>query len=252
MNEQQMVARRLLSMLDLTSLNDTDDADTITELCRRALTTCGPVAAVCVLPPFVSLARQCLDTADQQLVKVVTVSNFPAGDVDLVAATDTTAAAVAAGADEVDVVLPWRAFMAGDAMVAEELVRASVRACADKARLKVIIESGRLAAPAFIQQACEICLDAGVDFIKTSTGRESPGATPEAVRLIAEVLKDSGSSCGIKVSGGVRDVRDAAAYLAIADEVMGEEWAKPERFRVGASSLLDSLLSIIDAPSGAD
>lgn len=252
MNDKQMTARRVLSLLDLTSLRQTDNEESIVGLCRNASTFSGQVAAVCVLPQFVQTAKNALAQADCAGVKVATVSNFPAGGVNLVEATESTAQAVADGANEVDLVFPWRSLMAGDAMVGDELIRASRRACGDKVRLKVIIESGMLAAPAFIRQASEICLDAGVDFIKTSTGTESVNATPDAVRLIAQVIKESGLNRGIKVSGGISSVADAERYLVLAENVLGNGWATPNNFRFGASSLLQALQSVISGEHGED
>lgn len=246
MNDLQQAARRAISLLDLTSLNDSDTEESIRNLCARACHAEGQIAAVCVFPVFIACARQVLEERDYTNIRVATVANFPAGEVDLVGALDAVTEAVVAGADEVDLVFPWRALMSGDWMVGQEMVQACVRACGDKAALKVIIESGQLASPALIRQASQICVDAGASFIKTSTGKTRVGATTAAVQVMAEVLRDSGSACGLNVSGGVRTIEEALAYIQLVEVVLGERWAMPSTFRIGASSLLDSLQNVIN------
>lgn len=246
MNDLQRAARRAISLLDLTSLNDSDTEESIQNLCERARCAEGQVAAVCVLPIFVPSARLVLEAQGYVGINVATVVNFPAGDVDLVGAFDAVHQSIADGADEIDLVFPWRALMSGDYMVGQEMVQACVRACADKAVLKVIIESGQLASPALIRQASEICIEAGAQFIKTSTGKTNVGATPAAVRVMSEVLRDSGAVCGLKVSGGVRTAEVALGYIKLVESVLGEGWATPSTFRLGASSLLGSLQVVIN------
>ncbi len=242
MNDLQAKARLAISLLDLTSLNDDDTEKTIQNLCANSVSVGGNVAAVCVYPSFIQCAKNALESTGASGIKVATVANFPEGAVDLLGAFEASVAAVAAGADEVDVVFPWRALMAGDYSVGEELVQACRRACEGKAKLKVIIESGHLAAPALIRQASEVCVGAGADYIKTSTGKLTINATPTAVQVIAEVLRDSGTKCGIKISGGVRTPEEANNYIDLVEKVMGEGWVTPETFRFGASGLLNSLL----------
>lgn len=246
MNDLQRAARRAISLLDLTSLNDSDTEEKIQSLCARARCAEGQVAAVCVLPAFVPSARFALGAQGYVGINVATVVNFPAGDVDLVGAYDAVSRVITDGADEVDLVFPWRALMSGDWMVGQEMVQACVRACADKAALKVIIESGQLASPALIRQASEICVEAGAQFIKTSTGKTDVGATPAAVQVMAEVLKDSGATCGLKVSGGVRTAEEALEFINLVESVLGEGWVMPSTFRIGASSLLNSLQVVIN------
>lgn len=228
-----------IHLLDLTSLNDGDTAATIDALCVKALTPAGPVAAVCVLPQFVQTAAEALDGTG---VRVATVVNFPAGEDDAEGAARQTAALIDEGADEVDVVAPWRAHLAGD----HEAVHRLVAACAAEApgHLKVILETGshpvddgRAATRAMARAA----LDAGARFLKTSTGKHGPGADPDSVRVLLEAVRTA--DAGVKVSGGVRTAADADAYLALAAEVMGPAWASPQTFRIGASSLLDELLA---------
>jgi deoxyribose-phosphate aldolase len=229
-----------ITLLDLTSLGDDDTAATIDALCVKALTLAGPVAAVCVLPAFVQTAAEALDGTG---VRVATVVNFPAGDDDPDATARQTAALIDEGADEIDVVAPWRAHLAGD----HEAVARLVAACAAEApgHLKVILETGSHPADddraATRAMACA-ALDAGAAFLKTSTGKYGPGADLDSVRVLLEAVART-TGAGVKVSGGVRTVADADAYLALAAEVMGPAWVSPQTFRFGASSLLDALLA---------
>lgn len=235
------LARKAIGLLDLTSLNPDDDEARIRDLCRRALTPVGPVAAVCVYPRFVALARQTLDALGGNQVKVATVTNFPAGAADVEAAAAETRVAVEAGADEVDVVYPYAALRGGDATVGVELVRACKRVCGD-VLLKAILETGELADPALIRQASRDAIDAGADFIKTSTGKVTINATEQAARLMLEVIEETGGRVGFKPAGGIRTLADARLYIDLAEEYLGPSWTIPEHLRLGASSVLDDLL----------
>ena len=215
MSELIAAARRALSMMDLTTLNDDDTDDKVAALCRKAASEAGTVAAVCVFPRFVPIARQTLAGLGLTHVKVATVTNFPAGGDDVAAAAAETAAAVAAGADEVDVVFPYRALMAGNAEVGAELVAACKEACGD-VQLKVIIESGELKDPALIRQASLIAIEAGADFIKTSTGKVPVNATLEAAGIMLTAIRATGGVCGFKAAGGVRTAAEAAEYIDLA------------------------------------
>lgn len=236
-------ARRILSLLDLTSLGDSDTVEDVRALCRAAATPLGTPAAVCVWPRFVGAAREALGEAriDGE-VRVATVANFPGGAPDPEAAAQETRAALAAGAHEVDVVFPWRAFLAGDGAVGGELVAACREACGGKARLKVILETGELARPGAIRDAARIAVANGAHFLKTSTGKVPVGATPLAVHWLLRVVAETGGEVGVKISGGVRTVEAAEGYLEQVAEVMGEGWIGPDRVRFGASSLLGELL----------
>ncbi|WP_374556304.1 deoxyribose-phosphate aldolase [Aquitalea pelogenes] len=240
MSELITAARRALSMMDLTSLNDDDTDARIVALCQQASSSAGTVAAVCVYPRFVALARRTLDELGLQQVKVATVSNFPAGGDDIALAVAETAAAIADGADEVDVVFPYRALLAGNAEVGAELVATCKEACGDKL-LKVIIESGELKEPALIRQASLIAIEAGADFIKTSTGKVAVNATLDAAGIMLAAIRSTGALCGFKAAGGVRTAAEAAEYIDLAEHLLGEHWVSPEHFRFGASSLLANL-----------
>lgn len=231
-------ARLALACLDLTSLNDDDDAAAVAGLCARALGPHGRPAAVCVWPRFVAQARAALPPA----VKVAAVANFPAGGADPAAAVAEARAIVAAGGDEVDLVLPWRALQQGDAAGAAALVAAVRAACAGRT-VKLILESGELATPALVDAASRIGLDAGVDFLKTSTGKTPHGATPAAARVMLQAIAahPRGAAVGFKASGGIRRVADAAGYAALVREVLGAAALGPARLRFGASGLLDDI-----------
>ena len=224
-------ARTALACLDLTSLNDADTAADIDALCLRALGPFGTPAAVCVWPRFVAQARRRLPPS----VKVAAVANFPDGSTDAARAVRDTQAIVEAGGDEVDVVLPYRDLAAAPALLA------AVRRACEGRTLKVILETGELADDATITQACRIALDAGADFLKTSTGKTKVSATPGAVRLLLQAVQ--GTDCGVKASGGIRTVADAAAYLALARAAFGD--VTPARWRFGASGLLSDIEAVL-------
>jgi len=235
-----------LACLDLTSLNDGDSDDSIIALAAKARRAPALPAALCVWPRFVALAKAQAPAG----MAVAAVANFPDGALDLARALADTQAIVAAGADEVDLVLPWRALAAGDAAGAAALVRAVRAACPGRV-LKLIIESGELATPALISAASQIGLDAGVDFLKTSTGKTATGATPAAARLMLQAISQHprGGAVGFKVSGGVRSVADAALYIALVREMLGDAALQPARLRFGASGLLDDIARVLSGQS---
>lgn len=238
-------ARTALACLDLTSLNDADTQADIERLCTRACGPHGHVAAVCVWPRLAAFARVQLPPA----IAVAAVANFPAGGTDVAQAVGDTRAIVQSGAQEVDVVLPWRALAAGDETSCAALL-AAVRRASEGLLLKVIVESGALRAPALIRRAGELALAAGADFLKTSTGKTSTGATPEAARVMLQTIAahpTAHARAGFKAAGGIRTVADAAAYMALVAEMLGPSALAPWRFRIGASGLLDDIEAVLDA-----
>ena len=239
-------ARRALAALDLTSLGEDDMPAHIEQLCAAAAGAGGPPAAVCVYPEHIATARQALDRLGLQQVRIATVTNFPDGSADAARAVRETRRAVAAGADEVDVVFPWRAFREGQHETAAHLVAASKAACGARP-LKVILETGELGDAGLIRDAADCALAAGADFIKTSTGKVAVNATPAAARIMLEAIRDHGGSAGFKAAGGVRTVADAAAYFALADAILGPAWATPAHFRLGASGLLADIRAVLGA-----
>ncbi|EOW6098731.1 deoxyribose-phosphate aldolase, partial [Proteus mirabilis] len=181
-------------------------------------------------------------------IRIATVTNFPHGNDDLDIALAETNAALAYGADEVDVVFPYRALMAGNEQIGFDIVKACKDACAKAgALLKVIIETGELKDAALIRKASEISIKAGADFIKTSTGKVPVNATLESAELMLQVIHDMGvgKEVGFKPAGGVRTAEEAAQYLALANRIMGDNWVDARHFRFGASSLLGNLLATL-------
>jgi deoxyribose-phosphate aldolase len=244
MNEPiESAARIALRCLDLTSLNDGDDEAAVARLCARAQGRFGDVAAVCVWPRFAAFARQQLPAS----IRVAAVANFPAGGTEIDAALRDVRQIVDAGAQEVDVVLPWRALRDGDGPVADALLRA-VRNATTGLRLKVILETGELQDQAQITQASQLALDAGADMLKTSTGKTPHGATPAAAEGMLRAIAAhpiARNHAGLKVSGGIRRVADAQPYIALCRQHLGDAALQPQRFRIGASSLLDDIEAVL-------
>lgn len=235
-------AERALSLLDLTDLSDDASEASLAALCKKAVSGPVPVAAICVWPRFVAKARAILG-ADGP-VKIATVVNFPDGGTAIVPVNLETEQAIADGADEIDLVLPWRGVIAGQTAQASAMLRNIRMRCGDKT-LKVILETGEYPDPSKIRPAAELAIEGGADFIKTSTGKTAKSATPEAVRTMLMVIGMSGRPVGIKPSGGIRTLADASAYLAMADGIMGPGWVSPRTFRFGASGLYDALVAAI-------
>lgn len=241
--DPRAVALRALPLIDLTDLGDAASEAGARDLCRRATTPYGAVAAVCLWPRFVATAKGALAGTE---VAIATVVNFPAGGEDTGAVVAETDRAIADGADEIDLVMPWRAVLAGRPGFAETQIVRVKRACAGRARLKVILETGAIGDPARIRAAADLALAAGADFVKTSTGKVAINATPAAAEILLEAIRASGRTAGFKAAGGIRTVADAALYLALADRILGPDRVRPATFRFGASGLLDALLAAID------
>ncbi len=247
MSDLKAAALRALKLMDLTTLNDDDTDAKVIQLCHDAKTAVGNTAAICIYPRFIPIAKKTLREQGTPDVRIATVTNFPHGNDDIEIAVAETKAAVAYGADEVDVVFPYRALIAGDDKVGFELVKQCKQACGD-ILLKVIIETGELKEQALIKKASQIAIEAGADFIKTSTGKVPVNATPEYARMMLEVIRDLNvaDKVGFKPAGGVRTAEDAAQYLAMADEILGDNWVDARHYRFGASSLLTNLLNTLE------
>lgn len=231
------LAKRVRPLIDLTDLSDACGPRAIDALCARARGGPMPVAAVCVWPRFVAQAKRLLQDSS---VSVATVANFPAGGEDPAAAAEEARASVGDGADEVDVVIPYRALADGYESSAAELL-AAVRRASEGALLKVILETGELVEHHRVEAACRVALEAGADFLKTSTGKSPVSATPEAAEIMLLAIRAHGGPVGLKPSGGIRTLADAARYLDLADRIMGPDWASRKTFRFGASGLLDAV-----------
>jgi deoxyribose-phosphate aldolase len=235
-------ARRLMSLTDLTSLNDSDDAASVRALSVLAGAAAVKPASVCIWPRWISVA---LDALRGTGIAVCAVANFPGGAAAPEVAAAETAAAVAAGAAEVDVVFPYRALLSGDSKMGLSLVRFCREACAERALLKVILETGQLQSALNIRHAAEIAIEGGAHFLKTSTGKTQPAATPEAARLLIEVIAAAGAGrcIGFKASGGIRSIDDASVYLTLYEQRFGAGSASARNFRIGASGLFKELMA---------
>ena len=242
MMDDRQVALRAIPLIDLTDLSDDGTPAQMDALVARALALPMPVAALCIWPAFVAQARAALGPSS---IKLATVVNFPQGGEDVAAACAQTQAALADGADEIDLVLPWHALVAGRDGMARDMVRGVARALSPAAQLKVIIESGELPDARMIARASRLAIDEGADFIKTSTGKTAVSATPGAARIMLGVIREAGANVGFKASGGLRTLAQAREYLALADEILGSDFVSPAHFRFGASSLLDPLLAAL-------
>lgn len=242
--DRKNAALRALALLDLTLLDEDVSDQALQLLCEHAETPFGPVAAICIQPRFVAAARERLR---ESAVRIATVANFPSGNAQAEAVTAQIESCVAMGADEVDVVYPLSLHLQARYPQCESQLR-QWREAAQNVTLKVILETGELGTPEHIKHACELSLAAGADFLKTSTGTTAISATPEAARIMLNQIRSSNCPAGLKVSGGIGSLADAAQYLDLADRIMGGAWATPQRFRFGASRLLDALTYELKQP----
>ena len=235
-----------ITMIDLTTLEGQDTPGKVRALCAKARhpgLDAPPVAAVCVYPDLVSLAVADLQGSGIKVASVATA--FPSGRAALDVKLADVKSAVAAGADEVDMVIDRGAFLAGRyRAVYEEIV--AVRAACGGAHLKVILETGELGPLDNVRRASWLAMLAGADFIKTSTGKVSPAATLPVTLVMLEAVRDwlaaTGRHVGVKPAGGIRTAKDAIRYIVLVHETAGDEWLDARLFRIGASSLLNDLL----------
>ncbi|HMM10479.1 MAG TPA: deoxyribose-phosphate aldolase [Bacteroidales bacterium] len=241
----------IFSCIDLTTLEATDNNQRIHALCRQALDFASSdktqgVAAICVYMPFVALGSHLLKNSG---IKVATVSCcFPSGQLPLHLKLAETSWASAQGADEIDMVISRGLMLEGQYNAIEEEVRA-VKAACGSAHLKVILETGELAKPEIIRKASELALLAGADFLKTSTGKVQPAATPEAAVVMLDTIKEyyelTGKKVGFKPAGGIAEPETALIYYKLVKSILGEDWLNPTLFRVGASRLATRLFDLI-------
>jgi deoxyribose-phosphate aldolase len=240
-------------MMDLTTLEGQDTPGKVAAICSKALRpdpadlSVPSVAAVCVYPSLVGVAKERLAGSGVKVASVATA--FPSGQSPTEIKVAETRAVVEFGADEVDMVIDRGAFLSGRyAKVYDEIVRVK-EACGD-VHLKVILETGELGSYDQIRRASVLAMAAGADFIKTSTGKIGTSATLPVALCMLEAARDfhrdTGRAVGIKVAGGVRAAKQAIQYLVLVHETLGGEWMTPDRFRIGASSLLNDVLMQID------
>ena len=248
--ESKMQALHLaLSMIDLTTLEGKDSEGKVKQLCYKAshLHDKYPglpnVAAICVYPNMVPIAKKALDGAGINVASVATA--FPSGMADIKAKLEEVKSVVDAGADEVDMVISRGKFLSGNfGYVSDEI--SQVKEACGKAHLKVILETGELVTLDNVRLASDIAMEAGADFIKTSTGKISPAATPPVVLTMLEAIRDfqtkTGKKIGMKPAGGIGTAKQAIQYLVMIKETLGSEWLSPDLFRFGASSLANDIL----------
>lgn len=257
--ESKLFALRLaISMCDLTTLEGADTAEKVRRLCSRArnpytpragmpdaeTVAAPPVAAVCVYPTWIGVAKEALQGTGIRVAAVGTA--FPSGQYPFALRLADVRWAVREGADEIDMVIHRGAFLQGDyRRVYDEIARVK-DACGEQVQLKVILETGELGDYDAIRKAAHLALMAGADFIKTSTGKIQPAATLPATLVMLEAIRDfyeaTGRAVGMKPAGGIRTAKDALRYLVLLHETLGTEWLTPARFRFGASALLNDLL----------
>jgi deoxyribose-phosphate aldolase len=238
-----------IRMVDLTTLEGQDTPGKVRALCAKGRRpdptdpSCPPVAAICVYGDLVPTAAEALAGSSIHIAAVATA--FPSGRAPLDVKLADTKAAVAAGADEIDMVIDRGAFLAGRYLDVHDDIVATRQACGD-AHLKVILETGELATYDNVRRASWLAMLAGADFIKTSTGKVSPAATLPVTLVMLEAVRDfrrqTDRQVGVKAAGGIRVAKDAVRYLVVVNEVAGDDWLSPDWFRFGASSLLNDLL----------
>lgn len=231
--------QRVLSLIDLTLLGDDDHVADVEALCDAAITPYGNVAAVCVWPQFVSTAVGRLGDSN---IEIAAVANFPSGANDPDGAVRDAQQIADSGGTEVDVVFPWRSLAAGEVGAGRSLVERVRSALPGSLLLKVILETGELDDPALIGAAALEAVEGGADFLKTSTGKTERSATPQAARQLFEIAATADHPVGVKISGGVRTVDQALAYIDIASDIFGPDRVNSSTMRIGASSLLSAVL----------
>lgn len=228
-----------ISLLDLTSLNEDDDQETILHLCEKAQVPFHPVAAVCIHPQFIPIAKKELH---QTGISIATVVNFPSGKEDLIQVLKTIDDAQKMGANEIDIVFPYQTYWQGD-RTCFTFVSQCRKAINPQTRIKVILESGEWRDQHALYDACIELLMLNIDFLKTSTGKSQQGATLPACETIITAIEASKTKTGIKLSGGIRTYQQVKDYLCIIENVKGAAWITPNHVRFGASQLLDDLLT---------
>jgi deoxyribose-phosphate aldolase len=242
-----------IRMMDLTTLEGRDTPGKVRALCAKAMhpqpgdPSIPPVAAVCLYPSLIPEAKEALRGSTVKVASVAT--GFPSGQTFREIKVAEVREAVAAGADEIDMVIDRGAFLSGDyATVFDEIVEIK-DACGD-AHLKVILETGELGTFDQVRRASILAMAAGADFIKTSTGKIQPAATLPVTLVMLEAIRDfekaTGRAVGMKPAGGIRTAKEAVQYLVVLYETLGPRWMTPERFRFGASTLLNDVLMQIE------
>lgn len=236
---------KIVSVIDLTSLNTADTPNLITQLCAKAQTPVGNVAAVCVYPQFIPLV---VDHLHGSGIKIASVANFPGGEFDFKTTSNEIKQALATGAHEVDIVFPYSHYLHHNQDEALAFIADCKSVCSNHC-MKVILETSAFESAKQIYTLSRGLISAGADFIKTSTGKTHQGATLETATPMLFAIKESRKPVGFKASGGIKTIEDALSYIRLAEEVMSTDWVHPKNFRIGASSLLDNVLQLINQSS---
>lgn len=251
-NNTEEVKKFLFNCIDLTTLNTTDSDESVMRFTEKVnrfddeFPDLKNVAAICVYPNFAQVVK---DTLEVEGINIACVSGgFPSSQTFTEVKIAETAMALADGADEIDIVIPVGAFLSGDYETMCEEIMELKETCQEH-HLKVILETGALKTASNIKKASILSMYSGADFIKTSTGKQQPAATPEAAYVMCQAIKEyyeqTGNKVGFKPAGGINTVNDALIYYTIVKEVLGKEWLSNELFRLGTSRLANLLLSEI-------
>ncbi|WP_300812891.1 deoxyribose-phosphate aldolase [uncultured Bacteroides sp.] len=251
-NDTKEVKKRLFNCIDLTTLKTEDSDESVMRFTQKVnrfeeeFPDLKNVAAICVYPNFAEIVK---DTLEVEEVKIACVSaGFPSSQTFIEVKVAETAMAIMEGADEIDIVISVGKFLSGDYEGLCDEIQELKETCKEH-HLKVILETGALKTASNIKKASILAMYAGADFIKTSTGKQQPAATPEAAYVMCQAIKEyyeeTGNKIGFKPAGGINCVRDALVYYTIVKEVLGDEWLNNQLFRLGTSRLANLLLSDI-------
>lgn len=238
------LAELLIRHIDLTNLDEATTEQEIDNLCQRAITPLGNVAAVCV---FANHVKQCKTALINTSIKIATVANFPQGTAPLLETCHLIETALHDGADEIDLVLPYAVFLAGNTKAATHYLTTCEKLIHPHACFKVILETGALPTQTAIADASKLALDCGADFLKTSTGKIAVGATLEAAETMLKTIKATGSTAGFKASGGIKTAQQSLEYYSLTTQYLLQQEKPPlsqTLFRLGTSRLLEVLLDL--------
>jgi deoxyribose-phosphate aldolase len=236
----QNLAKFILPLIDHTNLNETATPAEIQELCKQVITAKNLIAAVCVYPQYIKLTKSLLPNSN---VKIATVCNFPNGENSIATTVTEIKNALQLGADEIDVVFPYKQFLQNNQNYVADYLAQCRTACPTEIKLKVILETGVLIEKKLIIAAATLAIKNGADFIKTSTGKISQGASVPAVTAILSALAGQSRNVGIKISGGIKNLDDVKPYWDLLVTRQGADWITPQTVRFGSSKLLPEILN---------
>ena len=247
--DRKEALKLIFSFIDLTTLEGSDNDESVKQLCKKALSfsdnhkTKYEVAAVCVYPTMVKVAKESLENSNISVASVA--GAFPAGQSPIAVKVEEVKYAINQGADEIDMVISRGKLIEGKTEIVFDEIKAIKNVCND-IHLKVILETGDLKTVENIRKASELAINAGADFIKTSTGKINPAATETAFLIMLDTIKEyyekTGKMIGIKPAGGIRESEQALRYFCLVKEILGDKWLNNKYFRIGASSLADNVL----------